>query len=63
MSAERLSSEDVYALTLDAALHRPSKLQSPEAQKMRAALDADVAKIEARGGSVQIPVEHPDLDD
>ena len=57
-----LDSEEMIEISLDAALGRPSRLQTPEAVEFRKKQDGFVKEVEAKGGEVHVPHEHPHLE-
>lgn len=55
-----LTSDQINRLTADFMNGRPPRDTGPEADRFLKDLAADVAKIKAQGGEVEIPVEQPD---
>ena len=58
-----LTSLDMNKILVDATLHRPPSITTPEALEFRRKMDEQVAEIVKAHFEVHIPGEIPDMDD
>jgi hypothetical protein len=56
-----LTSHEMEELQVDAALGRKSKINTPEAVEFRKNHERFIKEVKAKGGTVHINSDHPDL--
>lgn len=58
-----LTTEETEQITVDVLTGKPPRVQGPEADKLRAALEKDIALAKKKGWIIELPFEIPDFGD